>query len=169
MAKNNYLRIQLQLKPKTKPEDARILAALESCPLNRAALLRFLLLRDLFGSQGNHMLLQENLSDTLKFIAEIYPKAANQDHRKQRPKEDLSGKSEPFDSTSTPNDASDEKNTTTPESQVSVAKDVEDSPQCTITKAPPTHQWSAQNLPPCMDMSDFLIEDFTIVDGKKRL
>jgi len=167
MAKNNYLRIQLQLKPKTKPEDARILAALKRCPLNRASLLRFLLLRDLLGSQGN-MLLQENLSDTLKFIAEIYPKAANQD-RKQRPKEGLTGKSELFDSTSTPNDASCEKNTATPESQDSISKDVEYSPQATITKAPPTHQWSANNLPPCMDMSDFLIEDFTIVNGKKRL
>jgi hypothetical protein len=61
------------------------------------------------------------------------------------------------------------KNTTTPESQASVAKDVEDSPQATITKAPPAHQWSANNLPPCMDMSDFLIEDFRIVNGKKRL
>jgi len=169
MAKNNYLRIQLQLNPKTKPEDARILAALKSCPLNRAALLRFLLLRDLFGSQGNHMLLQENLSDAFKFIAEIYPKAANQDHRKQRPKEDLTGKSEPFDSTSTPNDTSDKKNTTKPESHVSVPKDVEDSLQATITKAPPAHQWSANNLPPCMDMSDFNPALIIKVDGKERL
>jgi len=155
MAKDSFDRIQIRLNPQKNYLDALLSASLRNCPISKPALIRALLIKYFVESQGGMGISLENQA----FIASLHPKAAN----RTLPERSTSGE--------TQNDKNQDVQPAEEKLIIETEPRLEENKNRgslqETTNAKPAHQWSATNLPPCMDMSDFLIENFTIVDGKK--
>lgn len=164
MAKDSFDRIQIRLNPQKNYLDALLSTALRSCPISRPALIRALLIKYFIESQGGMGISREDQT----YIASVYPKAAN----RTMPERSTSGE--------TQND----KNQDVPPKAKLAAEPAEEKPiaktephfeenqnkgslQEATPNVKPAHQWSATNLPPCMDMSDFDPKLMIQVGGKK--
>lgn len=156
MTKNKYDRIQIRLNPSKNYLDAMLSSALRRCPISVPALIRALLIKYLVEQQGGLGLTPSEQND----IAAIHPKSANRDF-KQKSTINV-----------TPDDTSAktpiETNSTALEKTLNNEASAAEPSEATIS-VKPAHQWSANNLPPCMDMSDFNPALIIKVDGKERL
>lgn len=154
---DELIRIQLRLNPSQNYLDALIYSVLRKSPLNRSAYLRALLLKHLMEEYGGLGLSPEDQA----YIASICPGAANTEMADEAESGELMKpakrsprkKAKPAEQTAKPVPA--------------VKEPVEEAPPPKEQKpAAPAHQWSATNLPPCMDMSDFDPRDMIKVNGK---
>lgn len=163
MTKNSFDRIQLRLNPQKNYLDALLSSALRNCPISRPALIRALLIKFFVESQGGMWISREDQD----YIASIYPKAANREMQGRS----TSGETKDKNQNVPPNtklamEPAEKKPSV--KTNPPLGEDRNETLQLEYPpNVKPTHQWSAQNLPPCMDMSDFDPELIVKVDGKK--
>lgn len=163
MAKDSFDRIQIRLNPQKSYLDALLSASLRNCPISKPALIRALLIKYFVESQGGMGISWKDQT----YIASVYPKAAN----RTMPERSTSGETQKDKNQDMPPNA---KLATEPAEEKPIVKAeplLEEQNKGSLQEATPNvkpaHQWSATNLPPCMDMSDFDPKLMIQVGGKK--